>query len=83
VLSVDADRSLVLFSSSDELTEFRRRIEAYGEPVPKGQKHPKFSAFVHTTREVRLSKIKFVVQAVEVKFSTRPTGRRYLHYAFV
>ena len=46
VLSVDADRSLVLFSSSDELTEFRRRISSYGEPPPDGQKYPKFSGFV-------------------------------------
>lgn len=42
VLSVDADRSLVLFSSSDELTDFRHRIEAYEEPIPKGQKHPQY-----------------------------------------
>src|SRR5512145_1246222 len=46
VLSVDADRSLVLFSSSDELTEFRHRIEAYGEPTPEGQKNPQYAGFV-------------------------------------
>lgn len=46
VLSVDGDRSLVLFSSSDELTEFRQRIEAYGGPIPDGQKNPPFSGFV-------------------------------------
>jgi hypothetical protein len=109
VLSVDGDRSLVLFSSSDELTEFRRRIQAYGAPIPDGQKKPQFTSFVsaidaigaiepqdrigpglraagyteigsftdepllldlelwevgdHGTREVRLHKIKFVVEA--------------------
>jgi hypothetical protein len=46
VLSVDADRSLVLFSSTDELTEFRHRLEAYGQPIPPGQKHPQFCSFV-------------------------------------
>lgn len=111
VLSVDADRSLVLFSSKDELTEFRQRIEAYGQPIPEGQKHPQFAGFVstiesigtvepkdrigprlrsggyaeisdfkdepllldlelwevgdHSAREVRLSKIAFVVQAAD------------------
>ena len=111
VLSVDADRSLVLFSSSDELTEFSARIAAYGAPIPAGQKHPQYSGLVstiesigsvepkdrigprlrsagysdvsdfddetllldlelweigdHGTREIRLHKIKFVVQAAE------------------
>jgi len=50
VLSVDADRSLVLFSSSDELTEFNRRIAAYGAPIPAGQKHPQFSGCALQTR---------------------------------
>lgn len=45
VLSTDADRTLVLFSSSDELTQFRAKLEAYGKPHD-GQKHPAYNSLV-------------------------------------
>lgn len=45
VLSSDADRTLVLFSSSDELTQFREKLEAYGRPHD-GQKHPAYNSLV-------------------------------------
>lgn len=46
VLSSDEDRTLVLFSSSDELDEFRNRLAAYGRGTPEGQKNPSYAAFV-------------------------------------
>lgn len=46
LLSSDEDRSLVLFSSSDELTEFRRKLAAFGAGTPVGQINPSFAGFI-------------------------------------
>ncbi len=46
VLSSDEDRTLVLFSSSDELTEFQRKLDAYGQGVQPGRQNPAFSSFI-------------------------------------
>jgi subtilisin family serine protease len=46
VLSSDEDRSLVLFASTDELAEFKRRIEVYGRGTPAGQVNPSYAAFI-------------------------------------
>lgn len=46
LLSSDEDRSLVLFSSSDELIEFRRKIAAFGAGAPAGQVNPSFASFI-------------------------------------
>lgn len=46
VLSSDADRTLVLFSSNDELREFRDRLAAYGGPIPAGQAGAPYANFV-------------------------------------
>ncbi|WP_259665741.1 S8 family peptidase [Rhizobium binae] len=46
LLSSDEDRSLVLFSSSDELTEFRRKIAAFGAGARAGQINPSFASFI-------------------------------------
>ncbi|WP_396594836.1 S8 family peptidase [Brevundimonas sp. R86498] len=46
VLSTDPDRTLVLFSTTDDLTEFRERLEAFSLGVPEGQKGPSFAAFI-------------------------------------
>lgn len=46
VLSSDEDRTLVLFSSSDELTEFQRKLDAYGQGVQPGRQSPAFSSFI-------------------------------------
>ncbi len=46
VLSSDEDRTLVLFSSSEELGEFRRKLNAYGQGTPGGQKNPSYAAFI-------------------------------------
>lgn len=46
VLSSDADRTLVLFSTNDELQEFRTRLAAYGGPIPAGQAGAPYANFV-------------------------------------
>lgn len=46
VLSTDPDRSLVLFSSNDELREFRLRIEAYRGGAREGRMAAPHNAFL-------------------------------------
>lgn len=46
VLSSDDDRTLVLFSSSDELTEFREKLAAFGRGVQHDKKNPAFANFI-------------------------------------
>lgn len=46
VLATDADRTLILFASSDELIAFRERLHAYSSGVPAGKKHPAYASFV-------------------------------------
>lgn len=52
VLSSDADRTLVLCSSSGDLAELKHRFSAYAGEVPEDQKHPRFNAFVATIEEI-------------------------------
>jgi len=46
VLSTDPDRTLVLFSSTDDLTEFRERLEAFSRGPAEGRRGPAYSAFI-------------------------------------
>ncbi len=46
VLASDADRTLVLFASSDEMQEFRARLDAYEAGAPPGQKHAPYNNFI-------------------------------------
>ncbi|TCA83705.1 S8 family peptidase [Rhizobium leguminosarum bv. viciae] len=46
VLSSDLDRSLVLFASTDEMQEFRRRLTAWRAGIPEGQKAPSYNSFI-------------------------------------
>lgn len=46
VLSSDEDRSLVLFASTDELTDFRRKLEAFGLGVRGDQVNPSYAGFI-------------------------------------
>ena len=52
VLSSDDDRTLVLFASTDEMAEFRQRLEAYSQGAPEGQKNPAYAAFVATIETI-------------------------------
>lgn len=40
LLSVDQEKTLILFSSDEELTEFQHRLSEYGGPIPEDQKSP-------------------------------------------
>ncbi|AUD00072.1 hypothetical protein CWS35_37195 (plasmid) [Bradyrhizobium sp. SK17] len=46
VLSSDADRTLVLFASSEDMRDFRARLDAYQGGPPPGQKHAPYVNFV-------------------------------------
>jgi hypothetical protein len=46
VLSTDPDRTLVLFSSTDDMAEFRERLEAFGRGTQEGHKGPPYAAFI-------------------------------------
>lgn len=52
VLCTDADKTLVLFSSSDEMTAFRERLDAYGAGAPAGKKSPPYAAFISSIEEI-------------------------------
>lgn len=46
VVSSDADRTLVLFASSDDMRDFRARLAAYQGGAPAGQKSPPYNGFI-------------------------------------
>ncbi|TCM75979.1 S8 family peptidase [Rhizobium sp. BK068] len=46
VLSSDADRTLVLFASNDEMGEFRARLDAYQRGAPAGQRNAPYNNFI-------------------------------------
>jgi hypothetical protein len=52
ILSSDADRSLVLFSSTDDLQQFRARVDAYGGDIPVGQAAAPYAGFVAAIESV-------------------------------
>ena len=52
LIGKDDDRVLVLFASDTELTEFRRRLEAYQSGPPQGQKNAPFAAMFANIDEV-------------------------------
>jgi hypothetical protein len=52
ILSTDADRTLILFASTDEMREFRARLDAYqGGPTAR-QKHAPYYAFIGTIEAI-------------------------------
>lgn len=52
VLSSDPDRTLVLFSSSDELEAFRARLSAYGGAIPDGQRNAPYAGFIGSIESI-------------------------------
>ncbi len=52
VLSTDADKTLVLFSSTDEMTSFRQRLSAYGGGTAPGKKNPPYAGFVSSIEKI-------------------------------
>jgi subtilisin family serine protease len=54
VLSVDGDKSVVLFANDKSLQEFRNKVEAYQGEIPPGQKAPQFAGLVAAIEAVSL-----------------------------
>jgi subtilisin family serine protease len=46
VLSEDADKTLLLFATDQELKDFRTKVEAYQRELPLGQKHPSYAGLI-------------------------------------
>lgn len=46
VLASDADKTLILFASDNELQEFRRRVAAYQQIPPVGQVRPSYAQII-------------------------------------
>ena len=51
MLGQDARDSVVLFSSDGELTEFRRRLTRYGDPLPAKQMNPSYAGLIGAIEE--------------------------------
>lgn len=52
LLSSDADKNLILFSSSDDLADFNERLNAYERAIPAGQRNPRYAGFVNRIDEI-------------------------------
>lgn len=52
VLSEDQNKTLLLFANDKELTEFRKRIEAYQGELPLGQKAPSYAGLVEAIEKI-------------------------------
>ena len=52
VLSSDADRTLVLFTSNDDMRDFRARLDAYQGGAPAGQKAAPYNGFIGTIETI-------------------------------
>ena len=52
LLATDEDRSLILFSSTEEMREFRSKLAAYGAGVPEGQVNPAFAGFIANVESI-------------------------------
>lgn len=52
VLSSDVDRTLVLFASSDDMGEFRERLDAYQSGPQDGHKHAPYNSFIGTIETI-------------------------------
>jgi hypothetical protein len=53
VLGQEDRDSVVLFSSDGQLTEFRRRLASYAEPLPEGQQNPSYANLIGAIEEFR------------------------------
>lgn len=52
LLASDEDRTLVLFASTDDMVEFRERLNAYEGEVPPGQKAPRYAGFINRIEDI-------------------------------
>ncbi|MGY0570956.1 hypothetical protein ACTGJ9_007765 [Bradyrhizobium sp. RDM12] len=54
VLSVDGDKSVVLFANDKSLQDFRNKVDAYQGEIPAGQKAPPYAGLVAAIESVTL-----------------------------
>lgn len=52
VLSTDDDNTLVLFSSTDDLQDFRNRLDEYEGPIPANQRNRRYAGFIDRIGEI-------------------------------
>jgi Subtilase family len=52
VLATEPNKALVMFATDSELSDFRRRVEAYQREPPKRNKHPEYASFVNAIEDV-------------------------------
>src|ERR1035438_8335084 len=53
VLGHEQADSIILFSSDNELQEFRRRLDAYSQGPPEAQKNPQYDSLIGAIEELR------------------------------
>ena len=52
LLASDVDKTLILFSSSDDLRGFRERLDVYARGTPPSQSAPSYSGFIGRVEEI-------------------------------
>lgn len=52
VVGTDPSQTLILFADDNELQEFKRRVTAYQQDPPKGQKNPQYAGFIEAISEI-------------------------------
>lgn len=52
LLSNDQDNTIILFSSTENLTEFREKLRAYEGPIPDGQRGRRYAGFINRIEAV-------------------------------
>lgn len=52
LLSNDQDNTIILFSSTEELTDFRQKLAAYEGPIPAGQTGRRYAGFINRIESV-------------------------------
>jgi subtilisin family serine protease len=52
LLASDEDKTLILFSSSDDLQGFRERLDAYARGTPPGQAAPSYNNFIGRIEQI-------------------------------
>jgi Subtilase family len=52
LISNDRENTIILFSSTDELTGFRQKLAAYEGPIPAGQLGRRFSGFINRIERI-------------------------------
>lgn len=52
LLASDEDKTLVLFASTDDLRDFRARLDAYAQGTPSGRAAPSYAGFIGRIEEI-------------------------------